>query len=431
MLQVPLFQFKGWVKQVIGLVIESQGPMVSVGDRCLVCSHRNGSIPAEVVGFKGERVLLMPLGGMEGVGPGSEVIAVGEPFQVPVGWGLLGRVVDGLGRPIDGKGGLSRISFRPLTAVAPHPLKRRPIREPFATGVRVIDGLITCGKGQRLGIFSGSGIGKSVLMGMIARHSAADVNVIALIGERGREVGEFIHNILGEEGLEKSVVVAVTSDQPALLRIKGGLTATTIAEYFRDQGKEVLLMMDSITRLAMAHREIGLAIGEPPTSRGYTPSLFAFLPQLLERAGASDNGSITALYTVLVEGDDLNEPISDTVRSILDGHIVLSRKLFISGQLPAVDPLASVSRVVPQVVDGEHLRAASTLKQLLAAYREAEDLISIGAYSQGSRPEVDRALELMPEIRRFLNQSPNEGTQFDETVSWLKELVLQESGNRD
>ncbi|MFN3821716.1 MAG: FliI/YscN family ATPase, partial [bacterium] len=276
--RIPPFLRRGWVKQVIGLVIESQGPIVSIGDSCLVQSHRNGLIPAEVVGFKEGRVLLMPIGGMEGIGQGCEVIATGEPLSIPVGWGLVGRVVDGLGCPIDDKGPLSSVSYRPLITSAPHPLKRRPIRQPLTTGVRAIDGLLTCGKGQRLGIFSGSGIGKSVLLGMIARYTSADINVIALIGERGREVGEFVNQILGKEGLSRSVVVAVTSDQPALMRIKGGLTATTIAEFFRDQGKDVMLMMDSITRLAMAHREIGLAVGEPPTSRGYTPSLFAFLP---------------------------------------------------------------------------------------------------------------------------------------------------------
>lgn len=413
----------GRVYQVIGLVIESVGPEVSVGDRCTIGSRRNGGIPAEVVGFRGNRVLLMPLGEMDGVAPGSVVTASGEPYTVAVGANLLGRVLDGLGRPIDDKGPLGALPRRPIVAKPPHPLSRRRIAEPLATGIRCIDALLTCGKGQRFGIFSGSGVGKSILMGMIARHTAADVNVIALIGERGREVRDFLEKDLGEEGLKRSVVIAVTSDQPALARIKGSFVATTIAEYFRDQGLDVMLMMDSVTRLAMAQREVGLAVGEPPTSRGYTPSLFAMLPRLLERAGAAEIGSITALYTVLVEGDDMNEPVADTVRSLLDGHIVLSRKLASQGQYPAIDPLNSVSRVMNDVVSREHRIAATTLKRLLAAYREAEDLINIGAYEEGSSADVDAALRLRSEIRSFLGQEIEDSDTFDGAAARLGRLA--------
>lgn len=413
----------GKVQQVIGLVIESVGPEVSVGDRCMIESRRNGPIPAEVVGFRGNRVLLMPLGEMDGVAPGCEVTATGEPYTVAVGNGLLGRVLDGLGNPIDSRGPLRASQHRPILAKPPHPLSRTRITEPLATGIRNIDGLLTCGKGQRFGIFAGSGVGKSVLMGMIARYTSADVNVIALIGERGREVRDYIEKDLGEEGLARSVVIAVTSDQPALARIKGSFAATTIAEYFRDQGMNVMLMMDSVTRLAMAQREVGLAVGEPPTSRGYTPSLFAMLPRLLERAGAAENGSITALYTVLVEGDDMNEPVADAVRSILDGHIVLSRKIAAQGQYPAIDTLASVSRVMGDVISEEHRRAAVTTKRLLAAYREAEDMISIGAYEGGASRDVDAAIELRDQFREFLGQRIEDGGDFDETVALLCEMV--------
>jgi flagellum-specific ATP synthase len=407
---------------VIGLVIESIGPEVSVGDRCTITSRRNGSLPAEVVGFRGNRVLLMPLGEMDGVGPGSIVTATGEPYTVAVGQELLGRVLDGLGVPIDDKGPLGVAARRPILAKPPHPLSRRRITEPLATGIRCIDGLLTCGKGQRFGIFAGSGVGKSVLMGMIARYTSADVNVIALIGERGREVRDFIEKDLGEEGLARSVVIAVTSDQPALARIKGSFAATTIAEYFRDQGMNVMLMMDSVTRLAMAQREVGLAVGEPPTSRGYTPSLFAMLPRLLERAGAAEVGSITALYTVLVEGDDMNEPVADTVRSILDGHIVLSRKIAAQGHYPAIDALSSVSRVMGDVVSKDHRNAAVVLKRMLAAYREAEDLINIGAYEEGTNPEVDAALKLRDATREFLTQQVENHDNFTDTVARLKAI---------
>lgn len=421
--RTPTIRQRGRVQQVIGMVIESLGPAVSVGDRCTITSNRNGDIPAEVVGFRGNRALLMPLGGLEGVAPGSVVTASDEPFTVPVGEGLLGRVLDGLGRPLDGKGPIEAISRRSIHNSPPDPLTRRRISQPLPTGVRALDGLLTCGRGQRFGIFAGSGVGKSVLMGMVARFTAADANVIALIGERGREVRDFLERDLGEEGLKRSVVVAVTSDQPALVRIKGGLAATTIAEYFRDQGLDVMLMMDSVTRLAMALREVGLAVGEPPTTRGYTPSVFAHLPRLLERAGTSARGSITALYTVLVEGDDLNEPVADTVRAILDGHIVLSRKLASQGHYPAIDVLASVSRVMVDVAAPEHLSAAQEIKRLMAAYADAEDLINIGAYERGSNREIDRALDKIDAIRTFLKQGMAERSDFAETCHRLRELA--------
>ncbi len=427
--RLQTIQLRGRVNQVIGLVIESIGPSVSVGDRCTISSRRNGEIQAEVVGFRGNRVLLMPLGEMEGVGPGSVVTASDEPFTVSVGQGLLGRVIGGLGQPIDGKGDLEGIETRrPLANSPPDPLKRNRITRYMATGIRSIDALLTCGKGQRFGIFSGSGIGKSVLMGMIARYTAADVNVIALIGERGREVREFLEKDLGEEGLRRSVVVAVTSEQPALIRIKGAFAAMTIAEYFRNRGMDVMLMMDSITRFAMAQREVGLAVGEPPTSRGYTPSLFATLPRLLERAGTSVHGSITGLFTVLVEGDDMTEPVADAVRSILDGHIVLSRKLAALGQYPAVDPLNSVSRVMVDVVSGEHREAAQEFKRLLSTYTEAEDLINIGAYEEGSNPEIDHVIRLIGPMRQFLRQDLEEGAEFEET---RKRLLTLMTGDED
>lgn len=419
---------RGRVDQVIGLIIETIGPPASVGDRCIISGGRNGGVLAEVVGFRGNRVLLMPLGTIEGVAPGAMVTATDEPFTAPVGEGLLGRVLDGLGAPIDELGPLEFDTRRPVHNSPPHPLKRVPIRHPIATGIRAIDALITCGKGQRFGVFAGSGVGKSVLMGMIARHTSADVNVIALIGERGREVREFLERDLGSEGLKRSVVVAVTGDQPALARIKGAFVATTIAEWFRDRGADVMLMMDSITRFAMAQREVGLAVGEPPTSRGYTPSLFALLPKLLERAGNSEQGSITALYTVLVEGDDMNEPVADAVRSVLDGHIILSRKLASRGHYPAVEVLGSVSRVMSDVVDDAHLTAANALKRLLAVYADAEDLINIGAYEEGSNPQVDRAIALNDAIREFLVQQSSEGGDFPRTRERLIELMEMNKG---
>lgn len=416
-------RLSGIISTIIGLTIESTGPASSIGELCLVENQNSGCcVEAEVVGFKGNKVLLMPLGEIQGVAPGSTVTATGEPFSVAVGEELLGRILDGLGKPIDGKGKLQTKRRRSVYNSPPQPLSRRRITEPLGTGIRAIDALLTCGKGQRIGIFSGSGVGKSVLMGMIARNSVADVNVIALVGERGREVRDFIERDLGEEGLKKSVVVAATSDKPALVRLKGALVATTVAEYFRDQGMDVMLMMDSVTRIAVAQREVGLTIGEPPTTKGFTPSVFALLPRLLERAGTSEKGSITGLYTVLVEGDDVNEPISDAVRAILDGHIVLSRKLATLNHYPAIDILNSVSRVMIEVTTPEHQQAANKLKEVLATYQEAEDLINIGAYVQGSNPKIDYAIDNIDKINTFLKQDIDEKADFDQNSSELVEL---------
>jgi len=414
----------GRVCQVIGLVIESVGPAVSIGENCRIESGSSGgAISCEVVGFRNERVLLMPLGDVTGIAPGSRVIASREPFFVSVGHELLGRVLDGLGRPIDGKGPLPVAAARSVSNAAPDPLSRKRITKPLVTGIRAMDAMLTCGKGQRIGIFSGSGVGKSVLLGMIARGSEADVNVIGLIGERGREVRDFLDKDLKEEGLKRSVVVAVTSDQASLIRVKGAMTATAIAEYFRDLGLDVMLMMDSVTRVAMAQREIGLAIGEPPTSKGYTPSVFAMLPRLLERSGTSALGSITGLYTVLVEGDDMTEPVADAVRSILDGHVVLSRKMAHQNHYPAIDVLESVSRLMIDVVPEEQNRAASAVKEILATYREAEDLINIGAYVKGSNPKIDLAIEKIGAINSFLRQSLNEASGYEATVERLAALA--------
>lgn len=414
----------GKVTQVIGLVVSSTGPSTSVGELCRIYPSEGGQpIPAEVVGFKDRQVMLMPLGEMRGINPGSVVEATGETLSIPVGDQLLGRVISGLGIPIDGKAEIASERKKHVYAEPPHPLQRQRIHDPMLTGIRSIDMFTTCGRGQRLGIFAGSGVGKSVMMGMIARHSKADVNVIGLIGERGREVRDFLERDLGEEGLARSVVVAVTSDQPALIKVKGALVATTIAEHFRDQGKNVILLVDSITRIAMALREIGLAIGEPPATKGYTPSVFAFLPKFLERPGFTATGSITGLYTVLVEGDDFNEPVSDTVRSILDGHVALSRKLANRNHYPAVDILDSVSRVMPDVVTPEHRRLAGRARELLAAYRESEDLITIGAYIKGSHKITDEAIAKLGDINSFLRQDMSEEASFEQDIRRLKEIV--------
>ena len=372
----------GKVVQIVGLVIECNGPNVSMGELCYVHSHFEDvePLPAEVVGFREGYVLLMPLGETKGIGPGCQVVSAQKVLQVKVGPELLGRVIDGLGNPIDGKGPILCQKEYPIQADPPAPLERPVIKDSLYVGVRAIDGLITMGQGQRIGIMAGSGVGKSTLLSMIARNTEADISVIALVGERGREVKEFIERDLGEEGLKRSVVVVATSDKPALVRIKGALTATAIAEYFRDRGRKVVLMMDSVTRFAMAQREVGLTVGEPPATRGYTPSVFALLPRLLERAGTSAKGSITGIYTVLVDGDDMNEPIADAVRSILDGHIVLSRNIAAQNHFPAIDVLASVSRVMSAVVPKEHMEANRKLRALMAVYKEAEDLIHIGAY---------------------------------------------------
>ncbi len=407
----------GKVTQVIGLVIESQGPTVSVGELCYISSHNPDvpPIPAEVVGFREGYVMLMPVGEMQGIGPGCEVTAAQKMLNVKVGDELLGRVLDGLGNPIDGKGPILCKKEYSLQADPPHPLSRPRIHDSLYVGVRAIDGLITMGEGQRIGIMAGSGVGKSTLLSMIARNTEADISVIALVGERGREVRDFIERDLGEEGMKRSVVVVATSDQPALVRIKGAMTATAIAEYFRDQGRKVILMMDSVTRFAMAQREVGLTIGEPPATRGYTPSVFAMLPRLLERAGTSATGSITGIYTVLVDGDDMNEPIADAVRSILDGHIVLSRTIAAQNHFPAIDIMPSVSRVMNEVVSPEHLKAAQQMRQLMAVYRDAEDLIHIGAYVKGSSAKIDESIQKIDAINGFLCQGIFEVDSYEET----------------
>jgi flagellum-specific ATP synthase len=415
---------RGRVVRVVGLVIESSGPNASVGEICEILDRNNSRQGlAEVVGFRDQFVLLMPLGDLKGIAPGTIVRALRRPFTVKVGRGLLGRVLDGLGNPLDDLGPLETVARVPISADPPHPLKRQRVTDALSLGIRSIDGLLTCGRGQRFGIFAGSGVGKSVTMGMVARNTEAEVNVIALVGERGREVRDFIERDLGEEGLKRSVVVVVTSDKPALIRIKGAMLATAIAEFFRDDGLNVMLMMDSVTRLAMAQREIGLAIGEPPTTRGYTPSVFALLPKLLERAGCGDKGSITALYTVLVEGDDMNEPVADAVRSILDGHIVLSRKMAVEGHYPAVDVLESISRVMAEVAPDELKRAAKNVLADMAMWRENEDLINIGAYKSGSNPKIDRAVSKREAIENFLIQDMNEGSDLQSTWASVQELA--------
>lgn len=411
----------GKVTQVIGLTVESEGPDASIGEVCLIYPSK-GQVPllAEVVGFRDNKVLLMPLGELNDIGPGCDVVGTGKPLTVQVGSELLGKVLNGLGQPLDGSFLPTRMSKYSTSAIPSNPLKRPRVQDPIGVGVRAIDGLLTIGNGQRVGIFAGSGVGKSTLLGMIARNTAADVNVIALVGERGREVLEFIERDLGPEGLARSVVVVATSDQPALVRIKGAVIATTIAEYFRDRGLNVMLMMDSVTRYAMAMREVGLAIGEPPATRGYTPSVFASLPKLLERSGTGPQGSITAFYTVLVDGDDMNEPIADAVRGILDGHIVLNRNIAQKGHFPAIDVLASISRVMKDIVPEEHQRAAEQLKRLLAVYKESEDLINIGAYQRGTNPSIDEAIDAIQMINDFTKQRVNETAPYEETIHRLE-----------
>lgn len=417
-------KMSGKVTQVIGLVIESKGPNVSLGELCYIRSRfpNVAPIPAEVVGFREGLVLLMPIGEMQGIGPGCEVISAQKTLQVKVGMELLGRVLDGLGNPMDGKGPILSKTEYPLQAEPPDPLQRPRIKDSLYVGVRAIDGLITLGSGQRIGIMAGSGVGKSTLLSMIARNTEADISVISLVGERGREVRDFIERDLGEEGLKRSVVVVATSDKPALVRIKGAMTATAIAEYFRDQGRRVVLMMDSVTRFAMAQREVGLTIGEPPATRGYTPSVFALLPRLLERAGTSARGSITGIYTVLVDGDDMNEPIADAVRSILDGHIVLSRAIAAQNHFPAIDILASVSRVMTDVVSKEHREAAQHMRALMAVYKEAEDLIHIGAYVKGSSKRIDEAIQKIDAINDFLCQGVFDVTSFEDMKKTLESI---------
>ncbi len=420
---LPTFNVEGKVNQVIGLVIEASLPQGQVGELCEIYTQDGGIMQAEVVGFKGDRVLLMPLSELVGISPGSRVRKCPRPMSIPVGPQLLGRVLDGLGNPIDGKGPLRMENRQPVYNTPPNPLARKRIHEPLSTGIKSIDGLLTLGKGQRVGIFAGSGVGKSVLLGMIARYTSAEVNVIGLIGERGREVREFIERDLGEEGLKRSVVIAATSDQAALVRVKGALIATAVAEYFRNQGMDVMLMMDSLTRVAMAQREIGLASGEPPTTKGYTPSVFALLPKLLERAGCDSLGSITGLYTVLVENDDMDEPIGDAARSILDGHIVLSRRIATKGHYPAIDVLESVSRLKNEVTTPLQRKQSQVILEMMANYRESEDLINIGAYVAGSSADVDRAIKFMPVINRFLRQEINEPSEFGLTYSEITKIA--------
>lgn len=410
----------GKVTQVIGLTVESEGPDASVGEVCAIHPMKGGTpILAEVVGFRDNRLLLMPLGELHAIGPGCDVVATGRPLTVQVGSELLGKVLDGLGQPLDGSKLPARMPHYSTHRKPGNPLDRPRVTEPLGTGVRAIDGLLTVGQGQRVGIFAGSGVGKSTLLGMVARNTAADVNVIALIGERGREVLEFVEKDLGPEGLARSVVIVATSDQPALIRIKGALIATTIAEYFRDRGLNVMLMMDSVTRYAMALREVGLAIGEPPATRGYTPSVFAALPKLLERAGTGPTGSITAFYTVLVDGDDMNEPIADAVRGILDGHIVLHRNLANKGHFPAIDVLASISRVMNNIVGEEQRNASEQLKRLLSIYRDSEDLINIGAYQRGSNAEIDKSIQFIDLINAYTRQRTDEKMSLGEATERL------------
>ncbi|WP_294343056.1 flagellar protein export ATPase FliI [uncultured Clostridium sp.] len=416
------YKYQGTVSRVIGLTVEAEGIKAAVGEVCIIYNIKKDIIKCEVVGFKEDTVILMPLGELIGIAPGCKVEPLGHPLSVNCGEHLLGKILDGLGNPLDGENGEKGVMY-PLEAMPPDPLRRKRITTILPTGVRAIDGLLTMGEGQRVGIFAGSGVGKSTTLGMIAREAKGDINVIALIGERGREVRDFIERDLGEEGMKRSIVVCATSDQSALVRLKGAFTATAIAEYFRDQGKKVILMMDSVTRFAMAQREIGLAIGEPPATKGYTPSVFSMLPKLMERAGTSDKGSITAFYTVLVDGDDFNEPIADAVRGILDGHIVLSRALAAKNHYPAIEVLKSVSRLMSEIADKEHKSNASRLRDLLATYENSEDLINIGAYVKGSNPNIDKAIECHDSILKFLKQGIDESNSFEEIKEKLAKSI--------
>lgn len=419
-----LVEYSGKISQIVGLTIESKGPAVDIGQLCKIVGNNKKQIYAEVVGFKDNKVLLMPLGDMSGIGPGNSAISLNRSLTVGVDNSMVGRVLNGLGEPIDDKGPINFSEQVSIYCDPPNPLTRARIEQPLTLGVKAIDGMLTIGKGQRVGIFAGSGVGKSTLMGMIARNTNADVNVIALIGERGREVREFIEKDLKEDGLKRSILVVATSDQPALIRLKGALVATSIAEYFRNQGKDVLLLMDSLTRFAMAQREVGLAVGEPPVSRGYTPSVFSTMPKLLERAGTSDKGSITGLYTVLVDGDDLNEPVTDTARGILDGHIVLSRNLANKGHYPAIDVLSSISRVMTDITSDNHKNIASQIKKIMAIYKESEDLINIGAYVRGSNEDIDYAIENIKNVNEFLTQKTAEKFSYEETLEILNNVLI-------
>ncbi|MDX1699495.1 MAG: flagellar protein export ATPase FliI [Melioribacteraceae bacterium] len=417
-------KLNGKVTDVIGFVIVSVGPNVSLGEICIIIDKSGEEIcKSEVVGFKDGKVLSIALGDIHNIAPSCQIVSTGKSFAIGVGENLLGRVIDGFGNPIDDKGEIEYTSIRNAYREPPNPLSRKRIEKPLQTGIRAIDGLLTVGKGQRVGIFSGSGVGKSVMLGMIARNTDADVSIIVLVGERGREVKEFIEKDLGEEGLKKSIIIVATSDKPSLARIKAAYIGTTIAEYFRDLGKDVVLMMDSVTRFAHAQREVGITVGEPPTTKGYTPSVFAVLPKLLERAGTSSIGSITGFYTVLVDGDDMSEPIADSVRSILDGHIVLSRKIANKGQFPAIDPLQSVSRVMPDIVPLDHRDRALEFNEILSSYNEAEDLINIGAYVKGSNPQIDHALSKIGSLRKFLKQDMLEKANYRETEQLLEKII--------
>ncbi|WP_353683639.1 FliI/YscN family ATPase [Thermodesulfovibrio sp. 3907-1M] len=423
--QINPLKIYGKVTKAVGLIVESIGINASIGDICEIITEGN-TIEAEVVGFKNGNILLSPLGEIYGIRTGAKIAVKGKQSYVSVSGDILGRIIDGTGKPIDGKEPVKGKPF-PIYKDAINPLEREIIEEPLDLGIRTINALITCGKGQKIGIMAGSGVGKSVLLGMIAKYTSADVNVIALIGERGREVREFIENDLGDEGLKKSVVVVSTSDTPALARIRGAFLATAIAEYFRSKGKDVLLLMDSLTRFAMAQREIGLAAGEPPTMKGYPPSVFNLMPKLLERVGVTKNGgSITGIYTVLVEGDDLSDPVADAARAILDGHIVLSRELANRNHYPAIDPLKSISRLMKDIIDEKHMKYAQRLLELLAIYARYEDIINIGAYKEGTNPQVDLAIKMMDRINSFLRQDINEKVSFQESLSQLYSLFEEQ-----
>jgi flagellum-specific ATP synthase len=416
--------YKGKVDKIIGINIESSGPQTNIGEVCNIYTSKGDRfIRAEVVGFKSNKVLLMPFEDINGIGPGSIVESTGDVLRIPVGDELIGRIIDGFGNPIDDHGDFGNLLTYPVQSTPSNPLTRNRIDTKINIGVKAIDSFLTCGRGQRMGIFSGSGVGKSTLLGMIARNIEADVNVIALVGERGREVRDFIEKDLKQEGMKNSVLVVATSDQPAMMRLKCALVATTIAEYFKDKGKNVLLLMDSLTRFAMAQREIGLAIGEPPVARGYTPSLYSMLPKLLERSGNFNKGSITGIYTVLVEGDDVNEPISDTVRGIIDGHIVLSRKVAMRNHYPAIDILASISRIMNEIVDEEHLRIANKMRNIMSVYYENFDLINIGAYKSGTNLVLDNAIKCIDKINSFLRQEIQEDFSFSQTMALMKEVL--------
>jgi flagellum-specific ATP synthase len=415
----------GRVLKVVGLTVESQGPPAALGEACTIATRGGRQTLAEVVGFRDGRLLLMPWEQLDGIQPGATVRSTGQPIQVPVGPAVLGRTIDPLGRPLDDHGPLALHHERAgLVRDVPNPSKRARIESTLATGVRVMDAFITCGRGQRIGIFAGSGVGKSSLLGMISRHSAAEINVIALIGERGREVLEFIEKDLGPEALKRSVIIVATSDQPALVRVKAAFTANTIAAWFRNQGKHVLLMMDSLTRLAMAQREVGLAVGEPPAQRGYPPSVFGLMPVVLEQAGCNEHGAITGFYTVLTEGDDWNDPISDCARSVLDGHVLLSRRLASENQYPAVEVLESLSRLQSSLIDEEKKKIIAAARHVLAVHRQYKELLDIGAYKSGTNPQLDQALQIHPHLMDFLRQPIAEKTPLAQTFEQLKTLLM-------